>query len=153
MQYHLNPATAADQSWLERLRNAVYQERFIATWGQWDEARHLRHCAECWERGNIYIVELNGERVGMIQFHEYPDRVEVGEIQIQPLHQRKGIGSRVLRDMLVRVHAQQKKVTLSTGLKNLGAVRLYERLGFHHVSPSETHFRMESEPLAQGNQS
>lgn len=113
----------------------------------------LRHCAECWKRGNIYIVELNNECVGMIQLHEFPDRLEVGEIQIQTSHRNQGIGSRLLQDVLARAHAQRKKVSLSTGLKNHRAVRLYERLGFQHVSQSETHFHMESTPAAQGYQS
>lgn len=82
----------------------------------------------------------------MIQLHEHADRLEIGEIQIQPPHQGRGIGSRLLRDVQVRAHAQGKKVTLSTGLKNLRAVRLYERLGFQHASRSETHFHMHSEP-------
>jgi ribosomal protein S18 acetylase RimI-like enzyme len=148
MRYTLKPATAADQPWLESLRRSVYQDLFLATWGRWDEARHLRHCAECWERGNIYTVELDRERVGMIQLHEYADRLEVGEIQIQPSHQGRGIGTRLLRDVQARAHAQRKTVALSTGLKNVRAVRLYERLGFQHVFQSETHFHSHSEPAA-----
>lgn len=150
MHYRLIPATPADLPWLEALRRAVYQDLFLATWGRWDEARHLRHCAECWEHGNIYTVELDGERVGMIQLHEYADRLEVGEIQIQPTHQGRGIGSRLLRDIQARAHAQGLKVSLATGLKNLRAVRLYERLGFQHAYQSETHYHMHSEPARCG---
>lgn len=84
MQYRLIPATEADKPWLDELRRAVSQNLFVATWGGWDEARHLRHCAECWQGGNIYTVELNGLRVGMIQLFEHSDALEVGEIQIQP---------------------------------------------------------------------
>lgn len=131
----------------------MYRELFIATWGQWDEARHLRHFAESWERGNIQTVTIDGERIGMIQLHEYPERLEIDEIQIQPSHQRMGIGSRILRDVIAQSHARQKKVTLSTGLGNAGAVRLYERLGFRHVSRSETHFLMESAPSPRGSKS
>ena len=39
-----------------------------------------------------------------------------------------------------------KKVALSTGLQNLGAVRLYKRLGFRLTSETETHFYMEADP-------
>jgi ribosomal protein S18 acetylase RimI-like enzyme len=149
MRYRLTPATEAEQPWLEALRRAAYHDLFISTWGRWDEARHLRHFAECWERGNIYTVELDSERVGMIQLHEYADRLEIGEIQVLPSHQGRGIGSRLLQDVLARAHGRRKKVSLSTGLKNLRAVKLYERLGFQHISQSETHFHMESEPAAQ----
>jgi hypothetical protein len=85
--HHLVPATAEDPPWLEQLRRAVYRDLFSATWGGWDEARHLRHCAECWALGGIYCIEVDGERIGMIQLLDRPDAVDIGEIQIQPTHQ------------------------------------------------------------------
>ena len=39
-------------------------------WGAWDEARHQRHFAECIELGEINIIELNGERAGIIQIFD-----------------------------------------------------------------------------------
>jgi len=150
MHFRLVPATEDDQPWLEQLRRSVYQELFVATWGRWDEARHLRHCTECWNQGNIFSVEVDGKRVGMIQLFEHADSLEVGEIQIQPSHQCQGIGTRLLRAAMDHAHAQGKKVSLSTGLQNRRAVKLYERLGFRHVSQCETHFHMESGPAAGG---
>jgi hypothetical protein len=66
MGYQLVPAVPEDKAWLEQLRRAVYRELFFATWGSWGEARHLRHCAEYWERGGISCIEIDGVRVGMI---------------------------------------------------------------------------------------
>ena len=146
MPYRLIPVEPEDRGWLDGLRRAVYQELFVATWGQWEEDRHRRHFAQCWQRGGICVLELDGERVGMIQLFEFDDAVEVGEVEIQPSHQGQGIGSRVLRDTMTRAHARGKKVVLSTGIQNLKAVRLYERLGFRHVSESATHFSMDSRP-------
>jgi ribosomal protein S18 acetylase RimI-like enzyme len=145
MDYRLIPTTSEDQPWLEQLRRAVYQELFLATWGGWDEARHLRHCADCWERGEIYVIEADGIRVGMIQLFERDDAVEVGEIQIKPLYQGQGIGTRILRDTIARAHAERRKVILSTGLKNRRAFELYRRLGFRHVAQTETHDHLECE--------
>ena len=145
MAYQLIPATSEDQAWLEQLRRAVYQELFFATWGGWDEARHLRHCGECWERGGIYCVEVDGMRVGMIQLFERDDAIEVGEIQIQPTHQGHGIGTRLLLDTIARAHARRKKVSLSTALKNQRAFDLYRRLGFRHIAHTDTHNHMECE--------
>jgi GNAT superfamily N-acetyltransferase len=106
------------------------QELFMATFGGWDESRHLRHCAECWERGAIYAIEVDGLRVGMIQLFDQPDAVEVGEIQIQRSHQNEGIGSRVLQDTIARVHEQRKKVLLSVALKNERPYRLISGWAF-----------------------
>ena len=76
--------------------------------------------------------------MGMIQLFDQPDAVEVGEIQIQPNHQNQGIGGRVLKDTIPRVHEQRKKVLLSVVLKNERAYRLYERLGFQRVAHNDT---------------
>jgi len=97
MADRLIPASSADKAWLEQLRRDVYQELFRATFGGWDEVRHARQFAECWERGQISIIEVDGNRVGMIQLFEDADAVEVGEIQIDPRHQNKGTGGRVRR--------------------------------------------------------
>lgn len=149
MPYRLVPTTKEDRQWLEELRRAVYHDLFVATWGGWDEARHLRHFAECWEQGDICAVEIDGVRVGMIQLFERPDALEVGEIQIQPLHQGRGIGTRLLRDTIAQAHAQGRKVSLSTGLQNRRAISLYRRLGFQSTDQSETHHYMECEPEAK----
>ena len=138
----LVPASVNDKDWLERLRRAVYQELFKATFGGWDEVRHARQFAECWERGHISIIKVDGERVGMIQLFEQPDAVEVGEIQIEPSHQSQGIGSRILKGIIDQAHKQRKKVILSAGLKNDRALQLYQRLGFQNVAQSETHNHM-----------
>jgi GNAT superfamily N-acetyltransferase len=143
--YRRVPATSEDRPWLEQLRRAVYRDLFFATWGGWDEARHLRHCTECWARGGIDCIEVDGERVGMIQLFERPDAVEIGEIQIQPAHQGRGIGTRLLLDTMAWARAQRKKVSLATGLKNHRAFALYQRLGFRHVARTETHDHMEYE--------
>ena len=128
---------------LSELRRAVYAELFEATWGGWDEARHERHFGICWNQGNICLVEVEDNRVGMIQVLEHEDALEVAEIQIDPAHQRRGLGSQLLQDVISRAQASGKKVILSTGLKNHRAVKLYERLGFQHRPHSETHFHME----------
>lgn len=140
--YELVPALIEDKAWLERLRRDVYQGLFKATFGGWDEVRHARQFGDCWERGRVSIVKVDGARVGMIQLFEEADAVEVGEIQIQPSHQSQGIGSRILKDTIARAHKQRKKVILSVGLKNDRALRLYQRLGFQKVAQSETHNHM-----------
>lgn len=150
MAYQLIPAALDDQAWLEQLRRAVYQELFLATWGSWDEARHMRHCAECWERGGIFCIVVDAVRVGMIQLFDQPDAIDVGEIQIQSSHQGRGVGTRLLSDIIDRAHARGKKVSLSTGLKNHRVYQLYQRLGFRLVAQTDTHNHMACEPGSRG---
>jgi ribosomal protein S18 acetylase RimI-like enzyme len=144
--YRLRPSTAADEPWLEQLRRDVYRDVFVRTIGAWDEARHARHCTECLARGNIQIIELDGQLVGMIQLHASDDAVEIGEIQLVASQQRRGLGSQLLTDVVADAHQQHRSVRLSVALKNDGAHRLYRRLGFLDVSRSNTHFHMEHPP-------
>ncbi len=143
MNYRLITALPSDHPWLEDLRRQVYQELFQVTWGGWDEARHLRHFSDCIQRGHISIIEVDGIRAGMVQLFDQPGRVEVGEIQVWTGDQGRGIGSRVLMDIIAEAHRQKKGVHLHVGLKNDKAFRLYQRLGFQWVSRSETHNHME----------
>ena len=146
MTYRLSPATDQDRPWLDRLRRDAYRDLFDATFGGWDEARHLRHFDECWMRGLISIVEVDGRRVGMIQLFEDAKTVEIGEIQILPQDQNRGVGSSLLKDTIARAHEQGKKVALSVGLRNDRAYRLYLRLGFQKTGESDTHNHMSSVP-------
>jgi ribosomal protein S18 acetylase RimI-like enzyme len=139
VNYRLVAATENDRQWLEQLRRSVYRDLFFATWGDWDEARHMRHCSECWDQGNIFCVEVGGVRVGMIQLFDRPDAIEVGEIQITPSYQGRGIGSTLLRDTVRKAQAIGKKVSLATGAKNHRAFSLYRRLGFDHSGQTATH--------------
>jgi ribosomal protein S18 acetylase RimI-like enzyme len=142
--YKLIAATPSDMEWLDVLRRDVYADLFQATWGAWDEARHRRHFSEWFDRGHIQIIEMAGERVGMIQVFNRSDALEVGEIQIQPKHQNRGIASRVLLDIVATARGNGKIVRLSVALKNESALRLYQRLGFRPVARSETHIHLES---------
>lgn len=144
MNYRLVTASPKDESWLEHLRRSVYQELFHATWGGWDEPRHKRHFAACIARGHIFIIKVDGIRVGMIQMFDEAEGVELGEIQIQPADQNHGVGTAVLGDVVARAHARGKSVRLQVGLKNDRAYRLYQRLGFHLVARTETHHHMVS---------
>lgn len=139
MEYCLSDAAEDDVPWLDELRRRVYHELFVATWGRWDEARHRRHFAACVEGGHISIISVDGERVGMIQSFDRTDALEVAEVQIDPAHQRRGIGTAVLRDVIRSAEAQGCSVRLRVGLQNQDAIRLYERLGFEEVKQTETH--------------
>jgi len=142
MEFELIPAGPRERPWLDELRRSVYAVLFDVTFGGWDEGRHRRHCDACWDRGNISIVELGGERVGMIQIIDEPDAIEIGEIQIVPAEQGRGIGTRLLRVVLASGVTSQRSVVLSVGLKNVRARELYSRLGFTLTGEDGTHAHM-----------
>jgi len=62
--------------------------------------------------------------VGMVQMFDQTGAVEIAELQIQPSHQNRGIGGRVLTDIVDQAHKRGKTVTLSVALKNEHGIRV-----------------------------
>ena len=58
--YRLIDASSADEAWLDGLRRRTYADLFNATWGGWDEARHVRQFSQSMQRGHISIIEVDG---------------------------------------------------------------------------------------------
>jgi ribosomal protein S18 acetylase RimI-like enzyme len=146
MRYRFIRAALHDRRWLDQLRRSVYRDVFLATFGRWDEARHVRHTRECWDHGFISIIEVDEERVGMIQILDQTDFVEIAELQIQPRHQNHGIGRRILGDVVTQAHKRGKSVKLSVALKNERAYDFYLRCGFQEVAQTETHKQLQCDP-------
>lgn len=144
--YRLRLATVVDQPWLQALRRDVYYDLMVRTFGVWDEKRLVRHAAECWARGPILLVEVDGQAAGMIQLFESAEAIDVSELQLRPDHQRLGLGSLLLRDVQARAHSTGRSVRLSVAHRNDGALRLYRRLGFEEFERDPTHIRMLSRP-------
>ena len=142
MDYSLRDAESKGRAWLESLRREVYKELFDLTWGGWDEERHKRHFSSFMEDGHIQIIEISGSPVGMIQIFESENEIEIGEIQISPAYQGQGFGSKILTDVISRANNLSKNIALAMGLKNQGALRLYNKLGFQESKRSETHIHM-----------
>lgn len=154
VRYRTRDAASEDEPWLEGLRRRAYADLFDATWGGWDEERHSLQFSAFMERGNVSIIEVEGERVGMLQLLDTGDALEVSEIQVDPRYQSRGLGTSVLMDVVSDARARGSDVRLSVGLQNERAIRLYERLGFEVVGSSATHLHMwhgrtdEADPLA-----
>ncbi|MEM9789181.1 MAG: GNAT family N-acetyltransferase [Planctomycetota bacterium] len=78
----------------------------------------------------------------LIQVLEDAESIDLREIQVHPDHQGKQLGQTLIRDAIQRATASGKPLVLSTGLKNLRAKALYERLGFTVTGQSATHFHI-----------
>jgi len=140
--YCLKAAQDKDKPWLDALRRAVYQNLFEATWGGWDEEKHLSQFKRFWEKGSIKIIEVDKFPAGMLQLTIHDDKIEIEEIQIDPAYQSRGLGAQVLGDIITQAQHEGKEAILSLGLKNTQALHLYKRLGFVEHKRTETHIHM-----------
>src|SRR6185312_14023568 len=103
-----------------------------ATWGPWDDAVQRRfHDAWFAQRARLSVVLVDGERVGVLDVRQRPDRVRyLARMELVPAVQGQGLGSDLLRDLIASAAASgARAVELHVLLGNEPARRLCERFG------------------------
>ena len=107
----------------------------------WNEQEQRTSFAAQWKREEVRIITVDGKDAGWLQVAELPTEIRLQKFFVSPQHQRSGIGSEVLSNLLVTWRSTGKKIVLRV-LKNNPARRLYERLGFSVVAEAGPTFRM-----------
>ncbi len=88
-----------------------------------------------------HIILLNDEPVGLLKINR-GNKTEVFQLQIDPTQQGKGLGKKILKDILEEASKEGKTVELSV-LKTNKAQYLYTSLGFKTVGEDEHSYFME----------
>ncbi len=136
-------ADATDAPWLIDLRLDTMGGYLAASGEQLslaDQRARVMHQFE-----HIRIIEQAGQRIGMVKAVRSPDAFQLVQIQLAPAHQGRGIGARIVSDLLAEASTANVPVTLSV-LKVNPARRLYERLGFRVTAEKDRSLQMTAEP-------
>ena len=94
---------------------------------------------------SISIITLAGADIGMIKVRRESNPWHLVQIQLLPDHQGKGIGRRIISDLVGEAQRQSASLELSV-LKVNPAKHLYERLGFRVISESDHACEMRVDP-------
>ncbi len=138
-RHELRPVTASDLEWLIALRLETMGGYFAASGLDLSHEEHAARVKQDFE--SILIITLDGEDVGMIKVMKTPGLWMLGQIQLLPAAQGRGIGARVIKDLLTDARGASAAVVLHI-LKVNPAKRLYDRLGFRVVSETERSYEM-----------
>ncbi len=96
--------------------------------------------------GRYLVAELDGRIVGYIGAHVIMDEAHVTTFGVHPDCRRRGIGERLLVEMLRRaMDAGCRRVTLEVRESNLGAQALYRRYGFAPISRRRAYYSDDQE--------
>ena len=136
------PASEADREFLYDLLRESLGPHIEATYGPWDEKRQRRSFLETTDLIEHEIVELDGASIGSLHVEEHQDSFELHRIFILPENQNRGIGTRLVREILSAAASKNKSVRLQV-FRVSPAIRFYHRLGFQDVGETETHVLME----------
>ena len=138
----LRRAVAADEaSFAEVYASTRLDELEPTGWSDDEKRQFLRsqfsaqtHAyAGAYPDGEVSAVVRGDDVIGRLYLgRPTPDELRVVDVALLPEHRGRGIGTRLMADVLVRADANGWRVTLHVESWN-PALRLYDRLGFRAV--------------------
>jgi len=138
--YTLRPSQPEDMDFRFALHRSTMRGYVERMWG-WDDDDQKTRFAEYYPTAARRIIVVAGADVGALVIDYRPDAVFVVNIEILSAFQGRGLGARILNDIITRAQDDGVPVELQV-LKINPARRLYERLGFQVTGETETHYLM-----------
>lgn len=138
----LRPATAADTEFACDTTRETMREYTLATWGEWKEDDARRRVAGNIAAGETRIIELDGVPIGIQTVTRDSECIQLLQLFIRPQHQNRGIGSKLIRQLLQEAQIAGLPLRLRV-LRVNPAFALYKRLGFKVVQEAPERFFME----------
>ncbi|MBY0688642.1 GNAT family N-acetyltransferase [Microbacterium marinilacus] len=126
MSVVLRPSREEDLEWLVELRAEVLRED-LERLGRYDPVRVRQRLRDGFSPAATRIVVVDGEEVGCVAVRDAPDARWVEHFYIMPAAQNRGVGGRVLSEILEEPSSKPTRLNV---LQGSAARRLYERRGF-----------------------
>jgi len=127
------------------------REYVIATYGAWDPQWQRERFNQRFAPGNIRVLRLDGQDIGILWVEEKDGTLFLGNLHILPELQRQGLGTAAVRIFLADVSERGLGAILQV-LRVNPARRFYERLGFRITGETETDFLMRFSKDSAANQ-
>jgi GNAT superfamily N-acetyltransferase len=138
----LRIATAKDLEFLYSLLKAALGPYVEQTYGPWHEEEQRDRFFEFTKPEAHQIVESDGQPIGCLNIEWLPDEVKLKRVFLLPAFQKRGIGSRLVRQVLSEAKLAGLPVRLRVFKVN-PAQRLWQRLGFRVSGETDSHILME----------
>ena len=125
----LRPASGADIEFCFGLHRSAFYQYVTEIWG-WDEDDQRAIHARNFKPERVQIVSVDGVDVGRLDVDFGDEEIFLLLIELLPTHQGRGIGSRLIQQLLDQAAVEGKPLALNVLEVNPRAYALYRRLGF-----------------------
>ena len=136
----LRRARDSDYDFAERLY-VESMKRLLTKLGMWNEQEVIARFKMYYQLDEVQIIAVDGKDVGWLQISETDHDINLDQIHLEKGYRARGIGSRLIQDVMTDARAANKPVLLSV-VRNNPALALYRRLGFKVVGSDEQKLHM-----------
>ncbi len=140
-QITLRAAQPEDEEFLAQVYASSREEELsVVTWTEAQKAAFLRsqheaqhsHYHTYYPDANFDLILLDGVQIGRIYVDRRVEELRLMDIALLPDYRNRGIGTKLIRDLMDEAAASQKFIGLHVEQFNR-AYQLYQRLGFRDV--------------------
>lgn len=139
------PATEADTEFARKTHHVAYHDVIVRQFGVFDEKIQDEFFVKSWKPETYEILLSEGVKVGYSSIEHLPDYIFVHGLVLSPEFQGRGIGSKILKEVIEEAKKKNIPIRLQV-LKENQAQHLYRRLGFRDIGLTDTHIQMEFDP-------
>jgi ribosomal protein S18 acetylase RimI-like enzyme len=150
----LRPAGPEDEAFLfEVYAGGRTQEMLLVPWTDEEKQNFLRfqfqaqqkHYQNEFPNAQHHIILSNGKRVGRLYVDRRKSEIRILDVTMLPAERGKGVGTKLMRDLLAEALAASKLVTIYVD-SDQRAVGLFQRLGFVKKEDGGVVFLMQWSP-------
>lgn len=135
----LTEAVDTDKCFFIDVHHAAYRCVIEEMFG-WNAALQRDYATAAFDSGNIHLIWLHTEKIGVIGLDVKHDHVWLKQLFILPEYQRKGVGSFAVNWAIEIANTVGKDLRLQTLKANTGAKQFYQQLGFSLEEETELHW-------------
>lgn len=147
----VRPATLDDVEFLSQLMWLGYRndhpdapDQAPATWIDGARAETRQQVGGHPPDSVTSVIEVDTEPVGRLRVARSPTRHVLAGIQILPHHRGRGIGTKIITQLLHEARALSVPLELTVNKNNHHAERLYTRLGFRRTGEHGNDYLMDA---------
>ena len=151
---NFRPIRETDRAFLEHLYASTRTEELALTgWSETQKQAFLRQQFEAqhtfyrqhFADARFDLILLDDRPAGRLYVDRRADEIRIIDIALLPGYRNRGIGGRLLRELLAEAAAAGRPLRIHVERYN-PALRLYRRLGFRSVGDNGVYYLMEARP-------